>query len=177
MHNKSWIADNRIALVGGRNLGDEYFAASDEVNFVDLDFAMIGPVVRDVSASFDRFWNSSSAWPMEVLDREAGQRTGAGHACAPSSPNTRPARSKARYAQALRDNDGIQRLVAGDWALHWSAKYRFVSDDPAKVTMQKNAMRHVPRWQRPSWSSCAMHAARWRSSRLTSCPATTAATC
>src|SRR4051794_20420047 len=58
MHNKSWIADNRIALVGGRNLGDEYFAASDEVNFVDLDFAMVGPVVRDVSASFDHFWNS-----------------------------------------------------------------------------------------------------------------------
>ena len=39
MHNKSWIADNRIAVVGGRNLGDEYFGASDEVNFVDLDFA------------------------------------------------------------------------------------------------------------------------------------------
>ena len=71
MHNKSWIADNRIALVGGRNLGDEYFSASDEVNFVDLDFAMIGPVVRDVSASFDRFWNSSAAWPLELLDEEA----------------------------------------------------------------------------------------------------------
>ena len=68
MHNKSWIADNRIALVGGRNLGDEYFTASDEVNFVDLDFAMIGPVVRDVSASFDRFWNSASAWPIGALD-------------------------------------------------------------------------------------------------------------
>ena len=43
MHNKSWIADNRIAIVGGRNIGDEYFGASDEVNFVDLDFAMVGP--------------------------------------------------------------------------------------------------------------------------------------
>jgi cardiolipin synthase C len=56
---------------GGRNLGDEYFAASGEVNFVDLDFAMVGPVVRDVSESFDRFWNSSSAWPMELLDGES----------------------------------------------------------------------------------------------------------
>ena len=53
MHNKSWIVDNRMALVGGRNLGDEYFGASEEVNFVDLDFAMIGPIVRDVSHSFD----------------------------------------------------------------------------------------------------------------------------
>jgi len=41
------------------------------------------------------------------------------------------------YARALRENDGIRRLVAGDWALRWSSKYRFVSDDPAKVTMQK----------------------------------------
>ena len=53
MHNKTWIADNRIAIVGGRNLGDEYFGASDEVNFVDLDFAMVGPIVREASASFD----------------------------------------------------------------------------------------------------------------------------
>ncbi|HEY6123486.1 MAG TPA: phospholipase D-like domain-containing protein, partial [Steroidobacteraceae bacterium] len=68
MHNKTWIADNRFAIVGGRNLGDEYFGASDEFNFVDLDFGMIGPVVRDASASFDRYWNSPSAYPIEMLD-------------------------------------------------------------------------------------------------------------
>ena len=64
MHNKSWIVDNRLALVGGRNLGDEYFGASEEVNFVDLDFAMIGPIVRDVSRSFDDYWNSVAVYPM-----------------------------------------------------------------------------------------------------------------
>ena len=74
MHNKSWIADNRIAVVGGRNVGDEYFGAAEEMNFVDLDFAMIGPVVRDASASFDRFWNSPSAYPMETLDPEQVKR-------------------------------------------------------------------------------------------------------
>ncbi len=67
MHNKTWIADNRIAIVGGRNLGDEYFGASEEVNFVDLDFAMVGPIVRDASASFDRYWNSPAAYPMALL--------------------------------------------------------------------------------------------------------------
>ncbi len=41
------------------------------MNFVDLDFAMIGPVVRDISASFDRFWNSAQAWPMQTLDPDA----------------------------------------------------------------------------------------------------------
>ena len=136
MHNKSWIADNRIALVGGRNLGDEYFTASDQVNFVDLDFAMIGPVVRDVTASFDRFWNSSSAWPMEVLDPEAVNEPALATLRAKLAEYTAGAQQSA-YAQALRDNDGIRQLVAGDWALRWSSKYRFVSDDPAKVTMQK----------------------------------------
>ncbi len=68
MHNKSWIADNRIAIAGGRNLGDEYFGASEDINFVDLDFAMIGPVVREVSASFDKYWNSPAAYPIEALD-------------------------------------------------------------------------------------------------------------
>ena len=67
MHNKSWIVDNRIAIVGGRNLGDEYFGAGDEINFVDLDFAMVGPVVRDASASFDRYWNSAAAYPIALL--------------------------------------------------------------------------------------------------------------
>ena len=68
MHNKTWIADNRLAVAGGRNIGDEYFGASDGVNFVDLDFAMVGPVVRDASASFDKYWNSPATYPMETLD-------------------------------------------------------------------------------------------------------------
>ena len=59
-----------MALVGGRNLGDEYFGASEEVNFVDLDFAMIGPIVRDISRSFDAYWNSVAVYPMDVLHAE-----------------------------------------------------------------------------------------------------------
>ncbi|HET9475373.1 MAG TPA: phospholipase D-like domain-containing protein, partial [Steroidobacteraceae bacterium] len=135
MHNKSWIADNRIALVGGRNLGDEYFSASDQVNFVDLDFAMVGPVVRDVSASFDRFWNSSAAWPMELLDPERTNVEALARLRTRLEARTAGGRD-GRYAQALRDNDGVQRLVKGEWPLQWAAKYHFVSDDPAKVTMQ-----------------------------------------
>jgi putative cardiolipin synthase len=143
MHNKSWIADNRIALVGGRNLGDEYFTASDEVNFVDLDFAMIGPVVRDVTASFDRFWNSSAAWPLEVLDAESVGEPALVKLRAKLDEYTAGAQ-QGEYAQALRANDGIRRLIAGDWALQWVSKYRFVSDDPDKVTMQeKDAARAV----------------------------------
>jgi putative cardiolipin synthase len=143
MHNKSWIADNRIALVGGRNLGDEYFAASEEVNFVDLDFTMVGPVVRDVSRSFDHFWNSASSWPIQVLDPESAnaealEKLRKKLVARAASPEA------ARYAEALRGDDGIRRLVAGDWALHWSSDYKFVSDVPEKVHMEKkNAARAV----------------------------------
>src|SRR6185295_11662845 len=101
MHNKTWIADNRFAIVGGRNLGDEYFGASDEVNFVDLDFGMVGPVVRDASASFDRYWNSPSAYPLELLHTDGIDPHALGkmrHRLATQTSEI----LNSRYAQALR---------------------------------------------------------------------------
>ncbi len=67
MHNKLWIADNAMAVVGGRNLGDEYFDASVDVNFADLDVLAAGPVVSEISRSFDDFWNSELAVPIQAL--------------------------------------------------------------------------------------------------------------
>jgi putative cardiolipin synthase len=132
MHNKSWIADNRIAIVGGRNLGDEYFGASEEVNFVDLDFAMVGPVVRDVSGSFDRYWNSPLAYPMDVLAPDDVAPAALQALRERIAPRVAQAESS-RFAAELRANDAVQRLVAGDWPMHWSGKFHFVSDDPLKA--------------------------------------------
>lgn len=136
MHNKTWIADNRVAIVGGRNVGDEYFGASDEVNFVDLDFVMIGPVVRDASASFDKYWNSPSAYPMELLDTDAVTVVALNKLRGVLAVHATEAQN-GRYAIALRENAAIQRMVAGDWPMQWSSNYQFVSDDPLKVTMTK----------------------------------------
>lgn len=58
MHNKSFIADNQRAIVGGRNIGDEYFYSDPDVAFADLDALVVGTVVRDVSEVFDLYWNS-----------------------------------------------------------------------------------------------------------------------
>ena len=58
MHNKQMIADNRVAIIGGRNLGDEYFGLNPDFNFYDLDVLGVGPVARQASAVFDRYWNS-----------------------------------------------------------------------------------------------------------------------
>ena len=66
MHNKAWIADNAIAVIGGRNLGDQYFEAHPDNNFADLDLLIAGPVVRQLSRSFDDYWNGESAAPAEA---------------------------------------------------------------------------------------------------------------
>ncbi|WP_232710725.1 phospholipase D family protein [Halomonas sp. 141] len=65
MHNKLWIADNSVAIVGGRNLGDEYFDANDGRNFADLDVVTIGEVVPALSESFDLYWNHGLSQPIE----------------------------------------------------------------------------------------------------------------
>jgi len=70
MHNKAMIADNQIAIVGGRNLGDEYFSASPTLQFRDLDVFAAGPVTQKVSASFDAYWNSSIAYPLRALNKQ-----------------------------------------------------------------------------------------------------------
>ena len=146
MHNKTWIADNRVAIAGGRNIGDEYYGASEDVNFVDLEFAMIGPVVRDGSVSFDKYWNSPAAYPIEVLDPDAvnDQRLEVARKKLAEPPGEPGA---SRYAAALKADETVQRLVAGDWPMEWTAKYKFVSDDPLKATKKENDLErtHVGR--------------------------------
>ncbi|MDM0012248.1 phospholipase D family protein [Variovorax sp. J22P168] len=67
MHNKLFIADNVLAVTGGRNLGDAYFGRDDKGNFVDLDVLVAGPLVQDLSRSFDSYWNNERAYPVQSL--------------------------------------------------------------------------------------------------------------
>ena len=67
MHNKIFVADNAVAITGGRNLGDTYFGQSDGVNFVDIDVLAAGRMARDLSRSFDQYWNNPLAYPVQSL--------------------------------------------------------------------------------------------------------------
>lgn len=132
MHNKGWIVDNRIALGGGRNLGNEYFGASDGANFADLELVMAGPVVRQISQSFDAFWNDEASYPVVLLSPEA--------VTAQALQDIRETLAEAArrapvtdYAALVAADNAVTRLLAGDWALDWAVDYRFVSDDPSKV--------------------------------------------
>lgn len=133
MHNKALIADNAVAVVGGRNLGDEYFGADREVNFADLDLLAMGPVVAEVSASFDTYWNSRYALPAEAF---------VGRTPTPAQLD----RLRERFAEYLtRDkvarSDYIQRIKGSD-LMRMIDERRFdavwgeasaVYDDPSKV--------------------------------------------
>jgi cardiolipin synthase C len=67
MHNKLFMADSVVGITGGRNLGDAYFGSAEDSNFVDLDVLALGRIVRDMAASFDRYWNDELAYPAQSL--------------------------------------------------------------------------------------------------------------
>lgn len=130
MHNKSFTADNQLSIVGGRNIGDEYFAAAEGTNFGDMDVLAIGPIVRDVSASFDRYWNSQQAIPVAVLTErgdtqslEVARRGLAEHqAMMADSP----------YTRRLRESTLARQLQKRELDWYWGAAELLV-DRPEKV--------------------------------------------
>lgn len=130
MHNKSFTVDNQVTVVGGRNIGDEYLGAATAVAFTDLDVVAAGPVVRDVSASFDDYWNSDPAFPVSALLPPAGQaeqaQTRAGWERLLADPAARD------YADAIRRNNVVRDWVEGRISGEWVAA-RLTADEPGKV--------------------------------------------
>jgi putative cardiolipin synthase len=74
MHNKLFIADGVAAIMGGRNIADEYFTRGAKDNFVDMDVFVVGPVVRQLAGIFDAYWNSHQAYPVETIVGESADR-------------------------------------------------------------------------------------------------------
>ena len=72
MHNKLFVADNALAITGGRNIGDQYFTRDLHSNFIDLDVLAAGAIVPQLSATFDTFWNSKYAYPIGSLVAPVG---------------------------------------------------------------------------------------------------------
>jgi putative cardiolipin synthase len=124
MHNKSFTADSQATIVGGRNVGDEYFGAETPVEFADLDVLAAGPVVREVSGSFDAYWNSESSYPAAGLIRGTPQQT--------PWAGVREHPEAAKYLDAVRATPLLRQLLTGSVPLEW-AQARVVSDDPSKV--------------------------------------------
>ncbi len=128
MHNKSMTADNQYTIVGGRNIGDEYFNVSTDVGFADLDVLAKGAVVSDVSRNFDRYWNSGSSYPFNMIVKKADAEKGR---LKLSESAKRDAAIHAGYLDNLQHSPMALAVKGG--GLSWlTVDARLISDDPAK---------------------------------------------
>jgi putative cardiolipin synthase len=137
MHNKSWIADRQIALVGGRNIGDEYFAASDDLNFVDLDVLLAGPVVKHASNVFDAYWNYEASVPISKLRRVGHNRWRLSGLRSALRGAARAVR-ESQYVRCVRESLSLEAQLRGEQQLTWTAQIEVVADDPHKVDRDAN---------------------------------------
>lgn len=129
MHNKSFTADSTATIVGGRNIGDEYFDATDGVVFSDLDVLAVGPIAADVSNDFDRYWASASAYPVDRILPAA--KPDELDLLARRADAIRRDPGAVAYMNAIRDTPDVRQLLDGKLPFEW-AKTVMVSDDPAK---------------------------------------------
>lgn len=130
MHNKSFTADNQATIIGGRNVGDEYFGAAEEgLLFVDLDVLAIGSVVQDVSNDFDRYWASASSYPADRLLPHANAEQLEQVKAAALKIEQDPA--SVAYMNVLRESAFVRQSLAGELEMDWAVTH-MLSDDPAK---------------------------------------------
>lgn len=136
MHNKSFNADNQIAILGGRNIGDAYFSADPDVEFGDLDVGLAGPVVKEVSASFDLYWNSPLAYPVETLVNipakgldldETRHRINA----------YKEQHKDNDYIRRLENSNLVQRAKNGTTRWHWGDA-KVLADHPDKISEKRD---------------------------------------
>jgi len=121
MHNKLFVADNALAITGGRNIGDEYFTRDPHYNFIDLDVIAAGTIVRELSASFDAFWNSKYAYPIASVASPVSAET--------VSPQV------LESAAALGSNWLGAELDSGHLQLTW-VPATVLADRPAKIASE-----------------------------------------
>lgn len=135
MHNKAWVADGRLAIVGGRNIGDEYFDAAELSNFRDIDMLLAGPVVREVENVFDAFWNSEVTMPIRSLVRARKPRLDRLRANLAKTVNGD--RARPYLAQAM---ERVSLMIMFNTLLpvNWSNHVRIVADPPEKALNRKS---------------------------------------
>lgn len=132
MHNKMWIADGRIAVVGGRNIGDAYFAASRDANFRDVDLMLLGPLVQATEQLFDQFWNSDTVLPIAALSDADSEDDAGSDLAALRSKLGRFIASEAvqPYRETVAQTDLARRMDS--LRLHWTERAELVADPPEK---------------------------------------------
>jgi putative cardiolipin synthase len=129
MHNKSFTADNLLTIVGGRNVGDEYYGVHEDVNFGDLDVLAVGPVAAEVGNQFDLYWNSELAYPIGSLAGNPDDLEALRQALRTYNDEHRDS----PYARRARTSDLVQDLADGTVDFQWGHALVYY-DLPEKLT-------------------------------------------
>lgn len=136
MHNKLWVVDGRLAIAGGRNIGDEYFDGSGTFNFRDLDLAILGEAASQAQAAFDRYWRHPLSQPLRRISRaayrrRASRRLAARLDAATRSPEARP------FFERVEDSPAVAQFVHGGAAPRLipvpATAVQVVADPPEKA--------------------------------------------
>ncbi|SDK97711.1 phospholipase D family protein [Aliiruegeria lutimaris] len=126
MHNKSMTFDGVATIMGGRNIGDIYFSYGPGTHYLDVDAIAIGPIVDEVSDSFDAYWNSASSYDAALfLEPSEEMRIQA------LAETARQSAAGAGYQKAILDNELTDRIADRDLTFEWS-EVTLLVDDPAK---------------------------------------------
>ena len=134
MHNKSFIVDNQMGVIGGRNIAAEYFELEQHTEFVDFDMLMVGPVAADVSVTFDRFWNHELSVPMEAFaDRHTQEEL---QETLKEVTAALEAAGESIYARAI--NSKFIRDVQDERVDLFPASADVITDDPEKLLNRKS---------------------------------------
>ena len=129
MHNKSFTVDNAISVVGGRNIGDEYFELGDDSVFADFDVLALGEIAKAISNSFDVYWNHEMAIPIEQLSSQSDAES------LEAERSRLKEEAQATYAgiyEEAMSSELLQNLITGDQPL-FVANALVIADDPDKL--------------------------------------------
>lgn len=132
MHNKLFVVDGAMALVGGRNIGDQYFQVDPDSQFADVDVLVTGPLVPKLSETFEKYWESELAVPAEAIVPQ--KQYDADRAAALAARRTSPQKAisaDAHFAEKLTAGEPLQSLLVGSAPVSWAAA-EIACDSPDK---------------------------------------------
>jgi putative cardiolipin synthase len=137
MHNKLMVVDNAIALIGGRNIGDEYFQIDPKSQFADDDVFAAGPIVKELSVTFDEFWNSDMAIPVRALaEGTASDAALAEYRKVLDDHHEEKKADGTDYASRIATGEPLAAMLSGKLPLVWAAA-RLIYDSPNKKEVKE----------------------------------------
>jgi cardiolipin synthase C len=138
MHNKLFVADGVVAIIGGRNIGDQYFQVDPESQFADDDVVATGPVVPGLAATFEEFWDSRLAIPAQAIEPQRAIRRAAALTLAYPPPAWKAASAGFDFLGRLAADEPLAGLLSGQTPLAW-ARAEITCDSPDKKAMTPGA--------------------------------------